>query len=373
MRMSSAGTCFAYPTLPEPHRLEALEHLARRGFHPVTGADVPRKQEGDDTMFRIFSALMAVGLAAGSAPAAQWPQGMFEDLSWDFGAVTRGPAVMHAFRFKNSSAETLHIGNVRVSCGCTSAQAEKSSLRPQEESAILARMDTTRFHGNKSVTIYVTFDEPRYAELSLLVRADGRDDVALSPETIDFSRVVRGSPAVAATEITIRDPNLAIDRVRSEGSYVRARYREVNRSDRGIVYEVVAELKPSTPPGQWYTELVISTNVRGTTFRIPVNVDVQPSLQVAPRVASLGEVKEGGEVERRIIIKGAKPFKITHVEGTDRQLTVEEASQAPKAVHVLTLRFKPSKAGRIAKTVRITTDLKEDSQIEFQATANAIH
>jgi len=138
------------------------------------------------------------------------------------------------------------------------------------------------------------------------------------------------------------------------------------------VYEVQAELKPNTPPGQWYTELVVSTNARGTTLRIPVSVDVQSALQVAPRIASLGEVKEGGEVEKRIVIKGARPFKITRVEGTDSQLSVQDASEASKPVHVLTVRFKPSKAGRIAKTVRVVTDLKDDNQVEFQATADVI-
>jgi hypothetical protein len=320
----------------------------------------------------MLSAPILILLAAIAAPAAQWPEGMFEETTWDFGAVQRGPAVNHAFRFKNNTGETLHIGNVRVSCGCTSAQAAKSSVAPNEESAILAQMDTTRFHGNKSVTIYVTFDQPRWTEASLVVRADGRDDVAMSPETIDFGQVSRGSPATASTEITIQDPEMTIRRVRSEGSYVQAHYREVNRSGRGIVYEVQAELKPNTPPGQWYTELVVSTNARGTTLRIPVNVDVQPALQVAPRVASLGEVKEGGEVEKRIVIKSAKPFKITRVEGTDSQLSVQDASEASKPVHILTVRFKPSKTGRIDKTVRVVTDLKDDNQVEFQATADVI-
>src|SRR6185369_14505674 len=110
--------------------------------------------------------------------------------------------------------------------------------------------------------------------------------------------------------------------------------REIKRSGRGAVYEVMAELKPNAPPGQWYTELVVSTNARGTTLRIPVNVDVQPALQVAPRTASLGEVKEGGEVEKRIVIKGARPFRITRVEGTDSRLSVQYASEASKPVHV---------------------------------------
>jgi hypothetical protein len=320
----------------------------------------------------MLSTLLMVGLTTAAAGAAERPNGMFDELSWDFGAVPRGPAVFHAFRFKNTSDETLHIGNVRVSCGCTTARAEKTSVRPQEESAILAQMDTTRFHGDKSVTIYVTFDGPRSTEMSLLVHADGRDDVALSPETIDFSHVARGSPAVARIEITIRDPALAIRRVRSEGSYVHARYREITRSQQDTVYEVTAELKPNTPPGQWYTELVVSTNNPSTTLRIPVNVEVQSALQVAPRVASLGNVKEGGEAEKRIIIKGDKPFQITRVDGTDGQLSVHEAGQAAKAVHVLTVRFKPSSAGHIAKTVHIVTDLKEDNHVEFLATADVV-
>jgi hypothetical protein len=356
-------------TLAEPNGREAKRHSAQWFFAQLR-AGLPGEEEGDGTMSRMFSALMAICLAAVTAPAAQWPDDMFKETSWDFGAVARGPAVMHAFPFKNTTSETLHIGNVRVSCGCTSAQSAKSSVQPGEESAILAQMDTTRFHGNKSVTIYVTFDEPRRSEASLVVRADGRDDVALSPETIDFGQVNRGSPAVASAQITIQDPEMTIRRVRSEGSYVQAHYREINRSGRVVVYEVQAELKPNTPPGQWYTELVVSTNARGTTLRIPVNVDVQPALQVAPRVASLGEVKEGGEVEKRIVIKCARPFKITRVEGTDSQLSVQDASEASKPVHVLTVRLKPSKAGRVIETVRVMTDLKEDSQVEFQATAD---
>jgi hypothetical protein len=72
------------------------------------------------------------------------------------------------------------------------------------------------------------------------------------------------------------------------------------------------------------------------------------------------------------VIKGAKPFKITRVEGTDSQLSVQDASEASKPVHVLTVRFKPSRTGRVSKTVRVVTDLKDDNQVEFQATADVI-
>jgi hypothetical protein len=301
--------------------------------------------------------------------AANWADDMFEELSWDFGAVPRGPAVTHAFRFKNTTADTLHIGNVRVSCGCTHAVPLKTEIRPGEESAIMARMDTTRFHGHKQVTVFVTIDEPGWNEVSLVVRADGRDDVVISPESINFGRVAKGKPATASAEITVYDPNLAVRRVRSDTSYVQPRFREVDRSSRGVTYEVTAKLEPGIPAGQWYTELMVSTNSSGTKLRIPVNVEVEANLQVAPAVASLGRVKAGSETEKRIMIRGSQPFKITSVTGTDSQLSVQDTTPTSKTVHILTVKFKPARTGSVTKTVRVQTDLKDDSQIEFKATA----
>src|SRR3954468_23804106 len=102
-----------------------------------------------------YSAVLLVGLwAAGPAAAASWADAMFDELSKDFGSVPRGPTLTHHFRVVNNTRGPVSISNVRVSCGCTTAQALKNYLNPGEETAVLARMDTTRFVGPKSVTIY---------------------------------------------------------------------------------------------------------------------------------------------------------------------------------------------------------------------------
>src|SRR5262249_40158599 len=115
-------------------------------------------------MFR-FSLVFVAGLcAAAPARAASWADQMFQELSKGFGSVPRGPTLQHAFLLKNNSDSVVQIANVRVSCTCVTAYAVKTVLQPGEETSIAASMDTTRFTGVKTVTIYVLFDQPRGEE-----------------------------------------------------------------------------------------------------------------------------------------------------------------------------------------------------------------
>src|SRR5262245_49411597 len=106
-------------------------------------------------MLRYSLVLMAGFCVAGSATAGPWADGLFDELSKDFGSVPRGPTQKHQFRVANKTKYAVNISGVRVSCGCVTAFAQKPLLQPGEETHIVALMDTTRFTGAKSVTIYV--------------------------------------------------------------------------------------------------------------------------------------------------------------------------------------------------------------------------
>src|SRR5580700_1686052 len=95
---------------------------------------------GTATMLR-YSLLSAVLLAAASpVQASSWADGMFDELSKDFGSVPHGTVAVHPFRLVNNTGSTVRVSNVRVSCGCTSARALQTTLAPGQETAILAQM-----------------------------------------------------------------------------------------------------------------------------------------------------------------------------------------------------------------------------------------
>ena len=83
----------------------------------------------------------------------------------------------------------------------------------------------------------------------------------------------------------------------------------------------------------------------------------------------LGQIKMGGETERKIIVRGVKPFLITEFQGTDSSVSVEDSTKENKSVHVLTVKLKPDRPGEFNRTLRLWTDLPEDNKIDFQVSA----
>src|SRR5262245_51635110 len=161
---------------PRPQRLTVLPgrgHSCRERFGSFHNQ---RHLWGWSAMARLFLSAVIGLLVVMPAPAATWADSLFDNLAHDFGVVARGPTVSHSFRIANTTGQPVHISSIRVSCGCTSAGVRMADLPPGESTDLVAQMDTRRFVGPKSVTIYVQFDRPQWEEVRLTVTANGRDD-----------------------------------------------------------------------------------------------------------------------------------------------------------------------------------------------------
>src|SRR3954471_13665514 len=154
-------------------------------------------------MFRFSLATAAAFVLSAPAPAATWAEALFEDLARDFGSVPRGPMLTHPYRLTNTTGQTVRITSVRVSCGCTSATALQGTLAAGQSTVVMAQMDTTRFVGPKTVTIYVQFDQPRWEEVHLSISANSRTDVAVTPDTLAFGPVPKGTGPARTTTVTL--------------------------------------------------------------------------------------------------------------------------------------------------------------------------
>jgi hypothetical protein len=321
-------------------------------------------------MSRYCFVLLAGLAAAAPVGAATWADSMFDELSKDFGSVPHGSLQTHNFRLVNNTKQPVNITNVSVSCGCTSASAAKTYLNPGEETAIVARMDTSRFFGVRSVTVTVQFDRPAFEEVRLFVQANSRTDFGVSPDALAFGEVKRTeTPSVAAT-VTFYSSTTQITDVKSDSNYVQPSISEVKTADGGKAYQLTAKLRNDVPVGRWFTDVWVKTNnPEIPQIRVPVTVEVAATLTLSPDAVALGPVAVNAESERRVILRGAKPFKITAVKGADDELTVHDSTEDSKPVHVLTVKLKPAKAGELNRSVHIETDLPDDGVIEFQVSA----
>ncbi len=228
-------------------------------------------------------------------------------------------------------------------------------------------MDTRRFSGHKQVTIFVTFDQPQWNEVQLFVRAYGSDDLSVSPAEFPFPAKIKvGTPATAKVTVQFVGSQWQVLGAEPDSGYVEASVKEIRRDASSAVYEVTAKLRKDTPAGKWFTDVWLRTNQGGLPkVRIPLTVDIE-SASSPPRTVTFGEIKAGQSAERKISVKGAKPFHVTKVEGTDGEVTAKTSDEA-KAEQEVTITFKPSKAGAFDRKLIVVTDSSDLKQIEVLA------
>jgi hypothetical protein len=277
----------------------------------------------------------------------------------------------HSFRIVNRTAGRVHIAGVRVSCGCTAARALQNELEPGTESAIVAQMDSRRFSGKKTVTIYVRFDSPGWDEARLSVTANSREDITVSPESLSFGRIQRGSPATATSTVALRGHrDWQLFDSKCDSPYVETKTEEQLRETDEVRYLITARVRQDLPVGRWHTDVWLTMkDPSAMHIRVPLTVEIEPALSVSPLVAEFGEVDVGDEAERKVVIRSAKAFRITGVAPDDRTLRCHDNQPGAQLVHVLTIRYKPSQPGVLDKTLNISTDRNEEAKLVVRASA----
>ncbi len=314
-------------------------------------------------MFR-FSTVLLIGVCF-IAPlgAADGLTALFDTQSHNFGNVAIGTQLHHDFKIKNTTNQTLHIASLRVSCGCTTPSTPNQTILPGETGIVHAQMDSRRFSGPKSVTIFVLFDQPYTQEVNLVVSAYGRNDIAMNPESLEFGRMRKGTSPALSTSVSFATP-VRISQVGADSGYVKVTSESKQDGYGGVAYQLTAKISDKVPVGNWYTDVwAVADN--GQRIRIPLTVVVEPSLTITPGVVEFEATPVGKPTEKNIIVKGDAPFRILDVKGGGDTFTATDKTSEPKTTHVVRVTFKPGQEGNFAKNLEIETDLKDQKKVQL--------
>lgn len=315
-----------------------------------------------------------VGLGASAlAQGGNWAEACFSEHSVDFGNVPRGAKVRHQFALSNRTQQTIHVLDVRASCGCTSGFASATTIPPGKAGYIEAQMDTRNFVGIKQTTLTVTMstDAGYTAETRFAVQSNILSDIVLNPGSVDFGTLAKGqSPRLSLTIERFGSPEWRAVKMVSGSKALSASLQETGRSAAGVNYLLTVAVKPTAPAGVIRDEIRILTNDRESPM-VPVLVtaSIQGTLTATPSMLALGNVPATG-VQGRYIVRGTKPFSIQSIEGAGDGFTLTAADSAKKTLHVLTMTYRPeqgSTRGDLRRTFKVTTDLPDEAPIELNA------
>ena len=323
-----------------------------------------------------FTLVIVMGLLSASpGRTATWAEALFDGLDMDFGTVPQGKELTHPFCIKNKTDQVVSISGIRVSCGrCGYASLAKWQLKPGEETALVGKMYTSNFMGPKTIWLYVQFSQPQVEEVRLSLQANSRSDVTLAPDNLAFGPIPRGTNPTASTAITFSENGqVRITGVDTGSKKIQATLKETQRTDSTVTYRLTARLQPTLGVGDWWAEIWLKTDSPNIPrLRIPLSVTVEPALKVTPSAVSLGQIQVGTTVERKITLRGTKPFLIKEMKGADNQLEVQETTAGNRPVHVLIVRLKGTTPGNLSRTIHIITDMKDETEATFQASAEVI-
>ena len=321
--------------------------------------------------FILTSLAFLVLLGSGTSVSGQdWAQKMFTaGTSHDFGTVARGAKVEHRFVFTNLYKETLHITEVRSSCGCTKPVVTKREVKSRESAEIIAVYNTTSFLGSRSAVITVTFGDPFPAQLQLRVKGYIRSDVVLAPGKVNFGRVAKGKPSEQRITVSYagRETWEIVD-VRTANTNLEAELHETHRGGGRVEYQLLIRLLGEAPVGFLNDQLAIITNDTRLS-RIPLDVEgkVEAEVTVSPSPLVFGTLKPGEKVTKKIVVRAQRPFRILGVV-CDGCFKVETTDAARK-YHLIPVTFEAGPQGKINSKIHIKTDLGEGAVPDVPAYA----
>jgi hypothetical protein len=79
----------------------------------------------------------------------------FDNKEYNFGALNEGDVATGKYTFKNTGKRTLTLYSVKASCGCTQAQATKTSIEPGQTGEIEATYNSKHKKGDQRYNITV--------------------------------------------------------------------------------------------------------------------------------------------------------------------------------------------------------------------------
>jgi hypothetical protein len=123
----------------------------------------------------------------------------------------------------------------------------------------------------------------------------------------------------------------------------------------------------ATPVDLW----LLTPDPDSRPLAVPVRQAGAPPREKEIVAVTLGDARTGTQTERRLTVRSALPFRITAIEGADKECAAEVDNHERKTEHVLTIRLQPNQPGERTRTLRLVTDLPNGGVATFDVKVRA--
>lgn len=252
----------------------------------------------------------------------------------DFGTVVKGEEVFHTFEIKNEGNANLTILDVRSSCGCTIAEADKV-IKPGQIGKVKIKLETKDFKGPITKDITIVSNDPENPQLKLFLKAIIKPIVEVLPDAnLRFVKLKRDVGKVQRLIVT-EEENFEFKILKYESSkpfikfeYIPAPQDKINPQYKNKQYEITVFIGPEAPVGMLNEKVFVYTNSKLVPkVELKILGLVRPEIMVTPPKLEMGEIEATSDFQRTIRVKdnsGSGKFEIVSIQSTLPFLTVSQ-------------------------------------------------
>ena len=240
----------------------------------------------------------------------------FKTLTHDFGKVDDTDELHYEFEFTNEGDQTLEIGEIKPSCGCTTTELKKMVYWPGEEGAI-ELVFHPKGYGSQTKTITVKSNSRGSERIVVYIKSCVSPFVQFEPRTVRFDAVPSSEGREQEVTVTCRDPEAVFGSPQCTHPNFEVEWTSPPQNGSG---KFRVRLKPGAAKGNVINK--VKLDVQGTpkagaasirhAAEFSASAAVYGSIIVDPIFLSVGRVDPGGRIDKSVSLKrpNDQPFRI---------------------------------------------------------------
>lgn len=321
-----------------------------------------------------YFAAAALALCLGAAipgksqePRRDTPKAVVSETVYNAGSVLKGEIVKHDFFVENRGTRPLSILSVKPGCGCTAPEFDKT-VPPGGKGRITLSVNTQAFKGPINKSTAVTTDDPDMKTFQLVVKADVKEIIAITPaENQSFGLVAQGQSLSRDYKFKATDDKpFKITNIQCSDPSVKHELKMASDGKSGVL---TVTIPPNHSLGAVNARLTLSTDhPKAPVIQLNAYATVREPLAIDPSAISFGKVS-ASELAKRpddqgwtrmiSVFDDRGGLEIKSVSSSSPVLTATVVPDDPGKRYFVKVRVMPTaKTGDFKGTVTIVTSKK---------------
>jgi hypothetical protein len=302
-----------------------------------------------------------------------------DKVSQDGGTVTQGNKVRFEFKLRNSGNARLVLEQ-ETTCHCV-VVVPIAAMEPGQTVTLAADVDTRDAVGLFERTITIYSNDPIEPIRQLTVTVNSVSEYRILPEGMQVVNVAdEGPTSLALTVYATPGNNAQVVSAQSGNEHVQAsvipwsgEIVDPMFGDKPIQRkgsQVKLTIDPKLPAGIDFARIVIVTDSKRTPYR-DMLIELHKGIFAQPKTAFFGTIAVGQNGLRTVTVEHAtKAFNITGISAQAPFTATYKKAEGSDRSYVVTVEFKPAKAGYVTGVVTVKTDSPLYPKIEIPVSGN---